>query len=113
MHGVHERRGLAGAERIEKRFAAFDERLLLLRIDLASDRFWLAVSEPEPTRRRPWGSWGECSSRRERVGRQDGFDGGEGVDAGSRGGGDGGADAGGKVGRRSRSDGLLSGATSR
>ena len=48
MHGVPEQHGLIGTKRIQKSLVGFDEPLLLLRIELAPDRFRLAVFEPKP-----------------------------------------------------------------
>ena len=48
MHSVHKQHCLVGTKRIQKVLVGFDEPLLLLHIELAPDRFRLAVFEIEP-----------------------------------------------------------------
>lgn len=48
MHGVHEQNYLVGAEGIEKVLIGGNERLLLFHVEIATNRFRLAIFEPQP-----------------------------------------------------------------
>ena len=53
MHGVHEQHSLVRPQRIQHVLVGFDERLLLFRVELASDRLRLVVFERDAASPQP------------------------------------------------------------